>query len=229
LVPDGARQLWCTLAADEVALQPGTTTVVRGSRFICPAGWTGVVRLGDATLIEAGDADDSIIDVLRSLDDPSEPAQVAGAFRLVGTRGPAKLAYLPEGGEIAELDRGEPVREVSVVSIRGWLDSLPEEDVHESSVGNMNHVLVLGRGEQLLGAAGHVDWPAGIGHIGVLVAPHARGHGVGTLLGSAATRRVLDRGRTPQWRAADSNEASRHAARRIGYREMGRQFSFQLA
>jgi predicted GNAT family acetyltransferase len=121
------------------------------------------------------------------------------------------------------------VREVPVVSIRGWLDSLPEEDVHESRVGNMNHVIVLGRGQQLLGAAGHVDWPAGIRHIGVLVAPHARGHGVGTLLGSAATRRVLDRGRTPQWRAADSNEVSRRAARRIGHREMGRQFSLQRA
>jgi RimJ/RimL family protein N-acetyltransferase len=39
---------------------------------------------------------------------------------------------------------------------------------------------------------------------------------------------VLEHGRTPQWRAAAWNAASRRVARRIGYREMGRQFSFQL-
>lgn len=203
--------------------------VVRGSRGICPAGWTGVVRLGDATLIEAGDADDATIELVRSLDDPSEPAEVSRAVRLARSLGPAQLAYLPVGGQVAELDPGEAMREVSVASIGGWLDSLPETDVDESAVAEMDQVLVLRRGEQLLGAAGHLDRPGGIGHMGVLVAPGARGAGVGARLGAAATQRVLDRGLTPQWRAAASNEASRRVARRIGYREVGRQFSFQVA
>jgi len=63
----------------------------------------------------------------------------------------------------------------------------------------------------------------------VLAAPDARGAGVGTCLGTAATRRALDRGLTPQWRAERSNEASKRVARSLGYREMGRQHSFQLA
>lgn len=229
MIPDQARQLWCILAGDETALQPGTTTVVRGSFGICPPGWTGVVRLGDGLLIEAGNADDSVIEVLRSLNDPSDPAQIARAFPVADTRGPGELAYLPKGAEVADLDGGESVREVSVASIRDWLHLLPDADVDESSVGDMDRVLVVGRGDQLLGAAGHLDWPAEIGHIGVLVAPHTRGQGVGRSLGAAATRRVLDRGRAPQWRAASSNVASRQVARRIGFSEMGRQFSFQLA
>jgi hypothetical protein len=110
------------------------------------------------------------VDVLRALDDPSDPAQVTRALSPARTLGP------------------------------GELDSLPADDVEESSVEEMDEALVL-----------------------------RRGAGVGARLGSAATQRVLDRGLTPQWRAAGWNDASRRIARRIGYREMGRQFSFQLA
>ncbi|MFA9445993.1 N-acetyltransferase family protein [Egicoccus sp. AB-alg6-2] len=228
MIPDEARRLWCTLAAEKDALHPATTTVVHGSRGIAPEGWTGVVRLGDAYLIEAGDADAAALDLLRNLDDPSDPEQVSSALRPARTLGPGELAYLPAGAEVAEVVCGGELREVPVASIRGWLDWLPEGDVEESSVVAMDRVLVLCRGDEVLGAAGHLDWPAGIGHVGVLVAPAARGQGVGRCLGAAATRRVLDSGRTPQWRAAAWNAASRRVARRVGYREMGRQFSFQL-
>ena len=182
-----------------------------------------VVRLGAGLLIEASDADDSVTEVLRSLAGPSDPAQVARAIPVADTLGPGELAYLPKGDELTELDGHEVGREPSVASIRGWLDPLPNADVDETSVGDMDRVLAFGRGDQLLGAAGHLDWPVEIGHIGVLVAPHARGQGVGVLPGAAATGRVLDRGRTRQWRAASSNEASRQVAKRIGFSEMGRQ------
>lgn len=228
MVPDEARRLWCTLASDEDALHPGTTTVVHGSRGIAPEGWTGVVRLGDAFLIEAGYADGAVLSLLRNLEDPSDPEQVTSSLRPVRTLGPGELAYLPVGAEVADLAYEGDLREVPVASIRGWLDSLPEGDVEESSLGEMDQVLVLYRGQHVLGAAGHLDWPARIGHVGVLVAPTARDEGVGGCLGAAATRRVLDHGRIPQWRAAAWNAASRRVAERIGYREMGRQFSFQL-
>jgi GNAT superfamily N-acetyltransferase len=228
VVPDQARRLWCTLASEDDALRPATTTVVHGSRGIAPEGWTGVVRLGDAYLIEAGDADATVLDLLTNLDDPSDPEQVTHVLRPVRTLGPGELAYLPVGAAVADLVHGGELREVPVASLRGWLDSLPEEDVEESSVGEMDQALTLYRGEDVLGAAGHLDWPARIGHVGVLVAPTARGEGVGGHLGAAATRRVLEHGRSPQWRAAAGNLASRQVARRIGYREMGRQFSFQL-
>jgi GNAT superfamily N-acetyltransferase len=228
VIPDEARRLWRTLASTEDALRPATTTVVHGSRGIAPEGWTGIVRLGDAYLIEAGDADAAVLDLLRNLDDPSDPEQVTCSLRPVRTLGPGELAYLPVGAEVADVVHEGDLREVSVASLRGWLDSLPEDDVEESSVREMDQVLVLCRGEDPLGAAGHLDWPARIGHVGVLVAPTARSEGVGGCLGAAATRRVLEHGRTPQWRAAAWNAASRRVARRIGYREMGRQFSFQL-
>lgn len=199
------------------------------TRGIAPAGWTGVIRLGDATLIEAGDADDAALDVLQSLDDPSDPEQVARWLRPARTLGPGELAYLPVGGDVPDLVHdGCDLREVPVGSIRGWFDSLPEPDVDESSIAETDRVLMLCRGEQVLGAAGHLDWPARIGHVGVLVAPTARGEGLGSCLRAAATRRALEAGRTPQWRAANSNAASRRVARRIGYHEMGRQFSFHL-
>jgi GNAT superfamily N-acetyltransferase len=156
------------------------------------------------------------------------PSQVTRARSPARTLGPGELAYLPVGARVADLDHVGDVREVAVASLGGWLDSLSADDVDESSVAEMEQVLVLCRGEDVLGAAGHLIWPAETGHIGVLVAPSARGAGVGTRLGAAATREALDRGLTPQWRAAGWNDASRRIARRIGYREMGRQFSFQL-
>lgn len=228
-VPSIARQLWRTLAGDPGALEPGTMTVVRHSRGIAPHGWTGVVRLGDAFVIEAGEADAKALEVLGALDDPSDPAQVAHALRPVSILGPGELFYLPEGGEVARLAVGGEIEEVPATSITGWLNRLPVQDVEESSVGEMEDVLVLRRDGEVLGAAGHLDWPSDIGHLGVVVAPEARASGVGSALGAAATRRVFDRGRHPQWRAATWNRASRVAADRIGYQQVGRQFSFQPA
>lgn len=228
MIPDEARRLWCTLAGDDEALRPATTTVVRGSRGIAPRGWTGVVRLGDACLIEAGEADAAVLELLTSVSDPSDAEQINRSLRPVHTLGPAELAYLPVGGEPADVRCDGQLREVRVASLRGWLSSLPDVDIEESSIADMDQVLVLYGGGNLLGAAGHLDWPARIGHVGVLVAPSARGTGVGSSLAAAATRRVLEHGRKPQWRAATANTASRRIARRIGYREIGRQFSFEL-
>jgi hypothetical protein len=181
VVPDEARRLWRTLASCEDALRPATTTVVHGSRGIAPEGWTGVVRLGDAFLIEAGDADAAVLDLLKDLADPSDPDQVTSSLRPVRTLGPGELAYLPVGAEMADVDYEGELREVPVASLGGWHDSLPEDDVDESSVGEMDRMLVLCRGEEVLGAAGHLDWPTRIGHVGVLVAPTARGEGVGRI------------------------------------------------
>lgn len=228
MVPDQARRLWCTLAGDEEALRPATTTLVHGSRGIAPRGWTGVVRLGDAYPVEAGDADAAVLELLNNLGDRSDPEEVTRWLRPARTLGPGELAYLSVGAEVADVGSNAELREVPVASIRGWLGSLPEDDIEESSVGEMGQVLVLYHGGKVLGAAGHLDWPARLGHLGVLVAPDARGRGVGRSLGGATTRRALDHGRTPQWRAAAWNAASRRIARRISYREMGRQFSFQL-
>ena len=227
-IPSAARQLWRTLAGDPSVLEPGTVELVRGSRGIAPPGWTGVLRLGDAYVIEAGEADANAIATLRSLDDPSDPTEVVRLLEPSDTLGPGELFYLPDGGEVAALDVAGDVAEVPIEAIEVWLAGLPAEDVAESSVSAMDEVLVLRRDGALLGAAGHLSWPSAVGHLGVLVAPEARGTAVGSCLGALATRRVLDRGEFPQWRAAAWNGASQAVARRIGYRLMGRQFSFSL-
>lgn len=225
VVPEAALRLWRTLAGDSTVLEQGTTSVVRGSRYICPPGWTGVVRLGDAVVIEAGDADEDILAILRTLDDPSDPNAVAETLAPSETRGPGILAYLPDSGDT--LHQQDPdVTEVPLSAITAWLDTLPTEDVEESSLLGMDHVVVLTSGTDIVAAAGHRGWPASIGHIGVLVDPTVRGQGFGTQVGAAATHRVLDIGRQPQWRAAAGNTASRRAAKRIGYSEVGSQFSF---
>lgn len=226
-VPEHARRLWGTLAGDETALAPGTVTVVSDSRGICPDGWTGVVRLGDAYVIETGDADHQTISILRSLDDPSDPAAISETLHPEETLGPGYLAYLPDGVDVTPKAVAGQVEEVSTESVRAWLQSMPRDEVAESSVEDMDQLLVLRRGQSIMGVAGHLEWPADIGHIGIFVTPEARGRGVGVSLGIAATRRVLRLGRHPQWRAAGWHDASRAVAKRIGYVDVGRQFSFQ--
>jgi GNAT superfamily N-acetyltransferase len=229
--PEAARVLWRTLAGDPAALVPGTTTVVRGSRGLCPPGWVGVVRLGDAVVIEAGDASDADLKALGRLDDPSDPAEVGDALDPAETLGPGVLAYLPAATpqpSAAGWPTEGAIDEVAVATLTGWLGTLPTEDVEESSIPDMDRVLVLRRDGEVVGAAGHLDWPSDVSHVGLLVAPSARGGGVGTVLGAAATRRALAAGRTPQWRAAAWNSASRAVARHLGYREIGRQYSFRL-
>ena len=225
--PAAARRLWCELGGAPEALAPSTRTVVRGSRGICPPAWVGVVRLGDAFLVEAGTADERTLSQILDLEDPSDPAQVASALQSNQTLGPGQLAYLPEGVQPATNDVAD-IEEVDVAAVRDWLGSLPGDDVAESSIDDMERVLVLRHDGRIAGAAGHLDWPADIAHLGLVVDPIHRGSGYGAVLGAAATRRALAAGRHPQWRAAAWNEPSRATATRIGYREFGRQFSFQI-
>lgn len=226
--PPAARRLWCELARSPDALAPSTRTVVRGSRGICPPGWVGAVRLGSAVLIEAGDADETTLAGLLELDDPSDPDQVSQALSPARTLGPGQLAYLPDASEPPAVESDAEIEEVDVAAIRDWLGSLPEDDFAESSMEDMGDVLALRRDGRIVGAAGHLDWPADVAHIGIVIDPAFRGSGNGVLLGAAATRRAIAAGRYPQWRAAAWNEASRATARRIGYHEFGRQFSFQV-
>lgn len=165
---------------------------------------------------------------LLELDDPSDPDQVARTVSLGQTLGPGQLAYLPEGSKPPTVDIDAYVEVVDVAAIRDWVVSLPQDDVAESSIEDMAQVLVLRLAGKIAGAAGHIDWPADIAHIGILVDPAFRGNGNGVLLGAAATQRAIAGDRYPQWRAAAWNGASRAIARSIGYEEFGRQFSFQV-
>ena len=98
--PQAALRLWRELVGRSGAFAPGTTIVVRNTRYVCPAGWIGVVRLGDALAIDATVADDGTLTTLLDLDDPSDPEQVAASVNPLETLGPGMLAYLPDGADL---------------------------------------------------------------------------------------------------------------------------------
>ena len=123
-------------------------------------------------------------------------------------------------------DDGIHVEERDVAELRGWLATLPEEDLAESSVVDMPRVLVAVVDGQVAGAVGHLAWPEQVAHVGIVVAPGHRGRGIGRALAVVGTERARRAGLAPQWRAATDNVASRALARRAGYVEVGRQFSF---
>lgn len=236
-IPPAVLKLWRELAGDPAVGVPGTRKVVRGSRGLGRAGWTAVLRLGDAWVIETGEADARILTALLDLEDPADPEQVEAVVPVGQSIGPAELAYLPEGSrpatDTAETRAGSDGVDVTIVevartSLASWLATLPPDEVAESSVSGMDTLLVADVAGRRVGAAGHRTWPTGIAHIGLVVAPDVRGRGFGQLLGAAATRRAITEGLAPQWRALTTNHASRTIARRIGYVEVGRQFSFTM-
>jgi GNAT superfamily N-acetyltransferase len=231
-VPAAALRLWRELVGDRRAFAPGMRTVARDTRGLCPPGWTGIVRLGDAYAIELGEAEPETIAVLLALDDPADPEQVLAALTVHDTLGPGELAYRPAtAAPPARMTSGvglslevEPVRHLG-----GFLAGLPDEDVQESSVGDMDEAVVLRVEGTPVAVAGHLRWPADIAHIGILVAPAHRGRGLGRIVGNAAVERAESQGLSAQWRAATDNLGSRGLAAALGFVEVGRQLSVDLA
>ena len=227
-VPPIATRLWRELAGDEEALRPRTRTVVRGSRGLCPSGWTGVLRLGDAVVVEAGDAPREAVEQLLGLDDPTNAEAVHSVLGPTDTLGPGILHYSPSPRAVADLVAGHTTEVLAVASLSSWLDALDPDDVEESGVGDLDEAVVLRDGGDVVAAAGHHVWPRDVAHLGVLVSPAARGTGLGTAVAAAAVRRAAAAGLAPQWRAHADNAASRRIARRLGMREVGAQLSLDL-
>lgn len=218
-------RLWRELADDPSVFVGGSRHVVRGSRGFCPPGWTGVVRLGDAVVIEAGEAGGAALAALLRLPDPTDPEAVRPLLR-GDVLGPACLAYLPDGA----MPSGGPSDQVEVATpheTADWLATQPPSDVEASSAADLEAPLVLRRGGRIAGIAGWVRWPASVAHLGVLVDMTHRGTGAGTTLGRAAAHKAVGAGLSPQWRALASNTPSRAIARRLGLVEVGRQLSLQ--
>lgn len=225
-VPRSARRLWRHLAGDERALRPGSRTVVRGSRGLCPVGWTGVLRLGDAVVVEAGAAAGDVLDVLLDLGDPTDRDAVLAALAVEDVLGPGVLHHLPDADRVPPPAATEVV-EVGAGALRPWLETVPGADVAESSVGDLDRAWVVEVDGRPAGACGWVPWPCAVAHLGVLVDPAHRGRGVGTVVAAAATRAALAAGRHPQWRAATDNPASLRIAHAIGFVAIGRQLGLR--
>lgn len=230
LVPPRVVAMWRgAIGAGDAVLEPGTRTVVSGSRGMCPPGWTGVLRLGDAVVIERGGASDAVIDTLLELPDPTDSEAVLARIDAEQTLGPGVLSYNPDH-ETAAAARSAGQTAMLVdepTTLRSWLARLPADDVSESSADELDRAFAVRVDDEPVAVAGWLLWPHDVAHLGVLVDPAHRGRGLSLVAGAAATVAALQEGLEPQWRAAETNAASRRVAVRIGYVESGRQFSLR--
>lgn len=231
--PSHAVQLWRELAGAPTAFAPGSRISVRGSRGICPPGWIGAVCLGDAFVLEVAAGSDETVADLFACDDPTDPTEVVATLSPAETLGPGVLAYLPAEEDLARHRIAPPpgvtfgVEPVAVLA--DWLGSLPSDEVEESGIDELEEVVVARSADRPVAAAGHHVWPTAVAHLGVVTDPGWRGRGLGVAVGRHAVERATSTGLAPQWRARHDNAASRAAARRLGFVEVGRQFSIRPA
>jgi hypothetical protein len=130
--------------------------------------------------------------------------------------GPARLAYLdvpPAAGDVEWVDPG---------GLGELFAAADPAEVAESGLDGLRAAVVR-EGARVVAAAGWHPWPGGAAHVGVLTAAAARGRGLATRVGAAASADALAVGRLPQWRARVP--ASIAVAAKLGYRDLGRQFS----
>lgn len=221
--PPHAIALWRELAGDPAVLAPGSRATVRNSRGLCPDGWTGVLRLGDAVAVEVAEASDRAVDMLLSLDDPTDLEAVRVELRPGRILGPGVLHHVPAGTgpppPVHELQR------VEADDLTHWIAELPPDDVGEAGADELDPAWVVEVDGRRAGIAGWTPWPCETAHLGIVVDPSHRGRGIGTSLARGVTAAALDAGLQPQWRAAAYNPASIATARSAGYVETGRQLS----
>ena len=74
----------------------------------------------------------------------------------------------------------------------------------------------------------YAEWEGLLAHLGVLVAPEWRRHGLGKLAASVAAHEALAAGLTLQWRSEVSNKGSLALARSLGFSAGGIQTSVLL-
>ncbi|AXK36118.1 GNAT family N-acetyltransferase [Streptomyces armeniacus] len=231
-----ARGLWEQLAAVPVSFPPDGGAVFAASpdSRLCPPGWAGVVRLGDAALVTAPDEAQART-LRRALGDARAEALVRPdelrarvPVPVTDVLGPATLAYLAGhgfrpaegGGSVARTQPGAAV-------LRALTEAAGPEDADESALDEIDSpAFVLREGGAVVAAAGYRTWPASTAHLCVLTDPRRRGRGLARQVASAATAHALDAGLLPQWRARP--EPSRRVAAALGFRELGGQLSIRL-
>ena len=108
----------------------------------------------------------------------------------------------------------------------------PPDDVNEVGLADLEHrftVLHLEDGRRTPVACGaYAEWEGLLAHMGVLVSPEWRRHGLGKLAASVAAHEALAAGLTLQWRSEVSNKGSLALARSLGFSAGGIQTSVLL-
>lgn len=243
-----ARELWEYLAVEWAAVAGGGTgtAAVGEARFapavrvavsprsaLCPAGWAGIVVLGDAALATAPDPGTArlIEQALGGLPVASLTDAYVLRTRLpvAAILGPASLAYLdpaefrprPGDAAITPLSLDDPdFRRFVLAADPGELAESGIEEITTPAFAVREH-------GQVVAAAGYRDWPRAMAHLSALTAVAARDRGLARAAASAAVAHAIAEGRLPQWRAFPM--ASRRVARALGFRELGFQVSIHLA
>ena len=104
----------------------------------------------------------------------------------------------------------------------------PPDDVNEVGLSGMDKSFVLMDGADPVAGAGFQEWQQILGHISALTLPKFRQRGIGSLVAAIAGHEALTAGLIPQWRAHESNVASRATALSLGFIEAGTQTSVYL-
>lgn len=238
-----ARALWTELAGVPVEFtSPGSVVVAPGS-LLCPPGWAGIVRIGDAAVVTAPDrrTADALRGAARALscEELADPVRLGGALSgtapVLDVLGPAALCYLDGGRDafVPALPRaeGSGLRVERAASdapaLSALLAAAGKDDAAESGLdGITSPAFLLVEGGDVVAAAGYVTWPGSVAHVCVLVAPDRRGRGLAPVVASSAVSHALDAGLLPQWRARP--HASRRVAATLGFQELGAQLSVRM-
>jgi hypothetical protein len=224
-----ARAVWEGLAGAPVAFAPLVRVAVSPRSLMCPPGWAGLVVIADAVIATAPDADTGQVmqHVLGAVPGASlaDAEVLTGQLDIADMLGPASLAYLDPADFRPAPGLGASA---GLSALRGFLAGADISDADESGMADITSpAFVISEGDRIIAAAGYRDWPGQVAHLSVLTAVHARGRGLGGAVASAAVGHALDHNKLPQWRSR--TEASRHIARRLGFRELGAQVSIRLA
>ncbi|QLQ35427.1 GNAT family N-acetyltransferase [Micromonospora robiginosa] len=228
-----ARAAWLGLAGTPMAFPAagGVEVAASAGSLLCPPGWVGIMRLGDAAVVTV--PSDGLVGTVREALRRLPVAELTDAGRLrallpvAGVLGPASLAYVDE-------NRFRPATsdEVGVVpgeaaDLTALLASVPADDADECGLADVtSRAFVVRHGDQVVAAAGYRRWPGRVAHLCVLTRADRRGRGLACAVASAAVADALTNGLLPQWRARP--EPSRRVARALGFRQLGAQLSLAL-
>jgi GNAT superfamily N-acetyltransferase len=230
---EAVRRDWEHLAGAPAGFATGRDVgalVSPGSR-LCPAGWCGIVRIGDETLATAPDEDRAreLGAALRRLPagQHTDPDVLRRRLPVVEVLGPAHLAYR-EPSPLEATTTGDELHVVDALDplAQGLLRNCPAEDVGESGMAGIDSpAFVLTCDGEPVAASGYEFWPRDVAHLCVLVRPDARGRSLARVVATRATAHAQFAGLRCQWRARPA--ASLRVAQALGYDVLGAQLSLR--
>ena len=241
-LPSLIRQRWADAACLPVSAfsNLGVRVTAAAHGRTTPPRWFGALSVGGQTMVTAPDEmrGQALSRVLASVSitDAEQLRQAVTTRSLPGVTevlGPGWLSYAAPGAQLRPLDRGPEGRvRVEALGLPGGLADLAgllqvcsPEEVAESGVEELTHLLVVRDGDAVVATAGWQVWPGAVAHVGVLAAPSVRGRGVAAAVAAAAVSAALAQGLLVQWRARPP--ASRRLAQRLGFVNVGWQLSWR--